>query len=46
MVVIGAGMGALAGLVLSFVGFGNTGLWVGAIIGGIIPLVVLGRPGR
>jgi hypothetical protein len=45
-VVIGAGMGALAGLLLSFVGLGNKGLYVGAIVGAVIPLMVLGRPGR
>ncbi len=45
-VVIGAGMGGLAGLLLSFVGLGNGGLYVGAIFGAILPLIVLGRPGR
>jgi len=45
-VVIGAGMGALAGLLLSFVGLGNIGIFAGAIVGGIVPLVVLGPPGR
>jgi hypothetical protein len=46
VVVVGAGMGALAGLLLSFVGFGNKGMYVGAIAGAILPLIVLGRPGR
>ncbi len=45
-VVVGAGMGALAGLLLSFVGLGNKGIFAGAILGGVIPLLVLGRPGR
>jgi hypothetical protein len=46
LIVIGAGMGALAGLVLSFIGLGNKGLFIGAIVGGLIPPIVLGRPGR
>ena len=45
-VVIGAGLGALVGLVLSFVGLGNSGLFIGAIAGAILPLVVLGPPSR
>jgi len=44
--IIGAGIGALAGLLLSFLGLGNRGLIVGAAVGAIIPLAVLGRPGR
>jgi len=45
-VVIGAGMGGLGGLLLSFAGLGNRGLFLGAGLGAILPLVVLGRPGR
>ena len=37
-------MGSLAGLVVSFLGAGNTGLIACAAIGAILPLVVLGKP--
>jgi hypothetical protein len=42
--VVGAGIGSLAGLLLSFLGVGNGGLIAGAAIGAILPLVVLGKP--
>jgi len=44
--VVGAGIGSLVGLLVSFLGVGNPALIVGALAGAIIPLVVLGRPGR
>ncbi|MGA2039588.1 MAG: hypothetical protein ABSH42_09960 [Bryobacteraceae bacterium] len=44
--VVGAGLGSLAGLLAAFLGAGNVALIVGAALGAIIPLVVLGAPGR
>ncbi|MGA2116455.1 MAG: hypothetical protein ABSH56_17060 [Bryobacteraceae bacterium] len=44
--VAGAGLGSLAGLFFSFLGAGNTALIACAAIGAILPLVVLGSPGR
>jgi hypothetical protein len=44
--IVGAGMGGLVGLLIGFLGLGNTGLFVGAIIGAIVPLVFLGQPGH
>ena len=46
LVVVGAGMGSLAGLLAAFLGAGNIALVVGAVVGGILPLLVLGPPGR
>lgn len=46
LAVVGAGIGSLAGLLVSFMGVGNLALIVGAIAGAVIPLVVLGPPGR
>ncbi len=46
LAVVGAGIGSLAGLLASFLGAGNPALIVGAVAGAIIPLVVLGPPGR
>jgi hypothetical protein len=46
LAVVGAGIGSLAGLLISFLGAGNLALIVGAIAGAIIPLLVLGPPGR
>jgi hypothetical protein len=43
---VGAGIGSLAGLVVSFLGAGNPALIVGAIAGAVIPLLVLGPPGK
>lgn len=42
--VVGAGIGSLAGLLISFLGAGNSALIAGAIVGAIVPLVVLGKP--
>jgi hypothetical protein len=45
--VIGAGIGSLAGLLVSFLAGGwNPALVLGAVIGAILPLVLLGNPGR
>ena len=44
--VVGAGIGSLAGLLVSFLGAGNSALLIGAVLGAIVPLVVLGPPGR
>jgi hypothetical protein len=44
--VVGAGIGALAGLLISYLGLGTPALIGGAVVGAIVPLVVLGKPGR
>lgn len=44
--VVGAGIGSLVGLLISFLGAGNPALIAGGIIGAVIPLLVLGPPGR
>jgi hypothetical protein len=44
--VVGAGAGSLAGLLISFMGAGNPALIAGAVLGAIVPLLVLGEPGR
>ena len=44
--VVGAGIGALVGLLVSRFGAGNGALIAGAALGAILPLLVLGRPGR
>jgi hypothetical protein len=46
LVVVGAGIGSLAGLLVSFLGAGNPALIAGAVLGAVVPLAVLGRPGR
>ena len=46
LVVVGAGIGSLAGLFVSFLGAGNPALIIGAVVGGVVPLLVLGPPGR
>ena len=43
---VGAGIGSLAGLLVSFLGVGNLALILGAVAGAIIPLAVMGPPGR
>ena len=45
VMVVGAGMGSLAGLLLSAMGAGNAGLIGGAEVGALLPLLELGRPG-
>jgi uncharacterized membrane protein YeaQ/YmgE (transglycosylase-associated protein family) len=44
--VVGAGIGSLAGLLVSFLGAGNWALIIGALLGAVVPLVVMGPPGR
>jgi hypothetical protein len=44
--VVGAGIGSLAGLLVSFLGAGNSALIIGAAVGAVVPLIVLGPPGR
>ena len=46
MAVVGAGIGSLAGLLVSFLGAGNSALIIGAVVGGAIPLIALGPPGH
>jgi len=46
IVVVGAGIGSLAGLLVSFLGAGNGALIGGAVVGGVVPLLVLGDPGK
>jgi hypothetical protein len=43
---VGAGIGSLAGLLVSFLGVGNLALILGAVAGAVIPLAVMGPPGR
>jgi hypothetical protein len=42
--VIGAGIGSLVGLAISFLGAGNAGLIGCAVLGAVVPLLVLGKP--
>jgi hypothetical protein len=44
--VVGAGMGALIGLPIDFLGAGKVALILGAVAGAMIPLAILGQPGR
>ena len=44
--VVGAGIGSLAGLLISFLGAGNIALVACAAAGAVIPLIWLGAPGR
>ena len=46
VVLVGAGMGSLAGLLVAFLGLGNAAILVGAVVGGVLPLVFLGAPGK
>lgn len=46
LVVVGAGIGSLAGLLVSFLGVGNWALIAGAVVGGVIPPLVLGPPSQ
>jgi hypothetical protein len=45
LAIVGAGIGSLAGLLVSFLGVGNVALVVGAVAGAILPLLVMGKPG-
>ena len=44
LAVVGAGIGSLVGLLVSFLGAGNAALFGGAAAGAILPLLVLGKP--
>jgi hypothetical protein len=44
--VVGAGIGSLVGLLVSFLGAGNPALIIGGVAGAVIPLMLLGQPGR
>ncbi len=44
--IVGAGIGALAGLLISYLGAGNIALFACAAVGAIVPLLVLGKPGK
>jgi uncharacterized membrane protein YccC len=45
--VVGAGIGSIAGLLVSFLLHDWTpALWIGAAAGAVIPLMVLGAPGK
>lgn len=44
--VVGAGLGALAGLLIDYLGAGTPALFVAAAAGAVIPQFVLGAPGR
>jgi hypothetical protein len=46
LAVVGAGLGSLVGLLVSFLGVGNPALIIGAIVGAVIPFLFLGPPGR
>jgi len=46
VMIVGAGMGSLAGLLADLLGAGNMGLIAGAVVGAVLPLVILGSPGR
>jgi hypothetical protein len=46
LAVVGVGIGSLTGLLVSFLGVGNSALIVGAIAGGVLPLIALGPPGH
>lgn len=44
--VVGAGIGSLVGLLAAFLGAGNTALFVGAAVGAVVPVALLGSPGK
>lgn len=47
LAIVGAGIGSLAGLLVSFVAGGwNPALVLGAVVGAILPLIFLGPPDR
>jgi hypothetical protein len=46
VVVIGAGMGSLLGLLATAFGVGTFAVIAGAVVGAILPLLVLGPPGK
>jgi hypothetical protein len=44
--VVGAGIGGFAGLLISSLGLGTPALFGGVVVGAVVPLVVLGKPGK
>lgn len=46
MAVVGAGIGALAGLLVDYLGAGPAALWAGAAAGALLPQLVIGPPGH
>ena len=46
VVVVGAGLGSLVGVAARFLGAGDAVVFVAAGVGAVLPLIVLGRPGR
>ena len=46
LAVVGAGIGALCGLIVDYLGMGTPALWAGAAAGAVIPQFVLGPPGH
>jgi hypothetical protein len=44
--VVGAGIGSLVGLFVASLGMGTLALPGGAALGAILPLLVLGKPGK
>ena len=46
LAVVGAGIGALCGLIIDYFGMGTPALWAGAAAGAVIPQFVLGPPGK
>ena len=46
MAVVGAGIGALAGVLIDYLGAGTPARWAGAAAGALIPQFVLGPPGH
>ena len=44
--VVGAGIGALAGLLIDYLGGGTPAVFLSAAAGAVIPQFVLGTPGR
>jgi hypothetical protein len=46
LAVVGAGIGALAGLLIDFLGAGKIALIAAAAAGAIVPQFLLGAPGK
>ena len=46
VMVVGAGIGSLAGVTARFLGAGDAAVFGGAAVGAVLPLVLLGRPGK
>jgi hypothetical protein len=46
LMVVGAGMGSLVGLLATLMGAGSAGVIAGAAIGAVMPILVLGSPGK